>query len=308
MNGHRILLPPRRDIQHTRALDGDRFLFVRGPLDRVMDQLAVIDRHHFPESPIDIPRKVHDTGRAALERKNSRDIRLRHAWIDHFHGKIRIRGHQSERWMAELRGRTHVQSPCPVDDAPRIFQTRQDRVIALRRRILFYAQVGVPHGPFCGACGGHAEKVGKPEVRPPHSPLVVERRFECRQKTPAAADIVAQLLTLAVRQRGDVRQDQQLEPVDLCRIEKPVVNHLERDTRFDQRLVEAQRMIFQFLLRSLAAVERGSLLGVHQRDPRQWLLVTQVALRPVMPLVDVFDDLQPAPVVERSGELREPRP
>ena len=65
----------------------------------------------------------------------------------------------------------------------------------------------------------------------------------------AALDELADLLALRVRERRDIRQDQSLEAVDVRGVEQPVVHHLERNARFDQRLVEAERVIFDFGLR-----------------------------------------------------------
>ena len=81
------------------------------------------------------------------------------------------------------------------------------------------------------------------EVFAADSPLVVQRDLVSGEQTAAAADVLAQLLALRVRQRRDIRKYEQLEFVDVGRVQQAVVRHLKRDARFDQRLVRPRRMI-----------------------------------------------------------------
>ncbi len=86
-------------------------------------------------------------------------------------------------------------------------------------------------------------------------------------------------------------------------VEQPVVHHLERDPRFDERLVPPLDVILD------SAIDGpGGLLRVHEADARQGTIVAQVALPARQAAVEVLDRLQPALVVQRSAELREPRP
>ena len=71
-------------------------------------------------------------------------------------------------------------------------------------------------------------------------------------------------------------------------------------------LVPPEGMVLDLLPGPWPAVEPRGLLRVDQRDPGQWHLVPQVALGPLMPLVELLDDPEPAAVAEHAGELREP--
>src|SRR5205809_1118842 len=85
------------------------------------------------------------------------------------------------------------------------------------------------------------------------------------------------------------------------------MRHLERDARLDQSMVEAERMILDFLRRALASVKCGGLLAVDQGHAGKRLLISKVALRSVMPVVNLLHHLQPAVVVKSSRKLCEPR-
>ena len=128
-----------------------------------------------------------------------------------------------------------------------------------------------------------------------------------RNQAAAAPHVISQRRALALRQRGDVRQHQDLEAVDPLRLEAAIVRHLERDARLDQGVIVPERVVLHPCRGALAAVERGGLLREDQRDARQRRLVAEIALGAVVPAVDVFHHFQPAVVVQRAGELREPR-
>ena len=70
-----------------------------------------------------------------------------------------------------------------------------------------------------------------------------------RDKLPPALDECAQLLALLVGERRDVRQDEGVESLDMAGVQQAVVDHLERDSCFDQCLVPAEGVIFDFLAR-----------------------------------------------------------
>ena len=190
----------------------------------------------------------------------------------------------------------------------RVVQAVEQRVPAAGAGVGLEPQVGVPHRPLGAAPERDAEQVGQAEVRPPLAPLVVERRLVGRHEPAAPLDERAELPALLVRQGGDVRQDERLEPGQVGRVEEPVVDHLERDPGLDQRLVPAQRVVLDLLLRPRAAVEPGGLLRVDQAHPGERLLVPQVPLGAVVPAVEVLDDAEPAAVAEHAGELGEPGP
>ena len=96
---------------------------------------------------------------------------------------------------------------------------------------------------------GDAEEVGQAEVPSLHAPFVVEARLVGGDEAAAPLDKRAELRALRVRQRGDVRQDERLERAEVRGVEQPVVHHLERDARLDQRLIPAQRVVLDLRLR-----------------------------------------------------------
>ena len=59
----------------------------------------------------------------------------------------------------------------------------------------------------------------------------------------AALDELPELIALLIGERGDVRQDQRFELREMRCVEQPVMHHLKRNARFDQRLIPAQRVV-----------------------------------------------------------------
>src|SRR6266853_914844 len=91
------------------------------------------------------------------------------------------------------------------------------------------AQVGVLQRPFNASVEPDVEHIRQAEVFAADSPLVVQRGLVGGEQAATAADVLSQLPALRVRQRGDVRKYEQLEFVDVGRVQQAVVRHLKRD-------------------------------------------------------------------------------
>ena len=122
----------------------------------------------------------------------------------------------------------------------------------------------------------------------------------------SAFDEGAELVALRVAESGDVGQDEGLVWGEMGGVEKAVVHHLEGDARFDEGLIPAEGVVFDFCGVLIATVVPGGLLRVDQGDPGQRLLVGEVGLVLFGPEIDLFDAVEPALVVERGGEFAEP--
>ena len=66
------------------------------------------------------------------------------------------------------------------------------------------------------------------------------------KRIAAACNERAELVALRVAEYGDVGQDEGLVSGKLFHAEQPVMHHLERYARLDQRLVQAQRVVLDF--------------------------------------------------------------
>ena len=106
---------------------------------------------------------------------------------------------------------------------------------------------------------------------------------------------------MSLRKRGDIRQDERSELAQVGRVHQPIVDHLEGDARFNERLIPAQRVVLD-----LGAAKPCRLLGIDQADPRERVFVAQVFLPLGVAAVEVFDWFEPALVVQHTGELGEP--
>ena len=142
--------------------------------------------------------------------------------------------------------------------------------------------------------------------RTPHSSY--KRRLICRHDAAAPRHEIANLPALRVRKRRDVRQDQNLIMRRVLRIQQPVMDHLKRNPRLDQRLIVAQRVVLHLRPRLRAAIELRRLLRINHRHARQRRLVAQIPFVAEMPPVQILHHRQPALVMQRARELREPRP
>ena len=76
-------------------------------------------------------------------------------------------------------------------------------------------------------------------------------------------------------------------------VEQPVVHHLERNARFDQRLVPTERVVFELGLRPVAAVKPRRLLRIDHRHAGERSLMAQIALVLSGPNVEILHSLQP---------------
>src|SRR5215469_672421 len=90
-------------------------------------------------------------------------------------------------------------------------------------------------------------------------------------------------------------------------LQQAVMNHLERDSCFDQRLIETERRILHMFSCLFTAIKSSSLLRIHHGNPSQRGLISEVRLIPVMPAIEFFDNRQPTAVDWLGIELNEPR-
>ena len=146
-----------------------------------------------------------------------------------------------------------------VDDPAGIFQAARRVGEAFLDRQVRVVKLGVDLAFVRGS-----EKLCQTEVFAARAPFVIQRRFVSGDNAAAVPDIFRELRALAVGEGGDVGQDQDAVPADVVFIEKKIVHHVERNTRFHQCLVIAQRMVLD-----LAAIISGALLGINDRHIRQ---------------------------------------
>ena len=170
----------------------------------------------------------------------------------------------------------------------------------LRAGVVLDAQVGVLHAGLDLPGEVHPEQTCQAEIPAADPTLIAQAGLVRRHQRAAARDEPLQLAALRVGEGDHVRENQRLER---GLVEQPVVHHLERDPRFDERLVPPLDVILDSAING-----PGGLLRVHEADARQGTIVAQVALPARQAAVEVLDRLQPALVVQRSAELREPRP
>src|SRR5437773_5037985 len=97
------------------------------------------------------------------------------------------------------------------------------------------------------------KQIGETEIFSAHAPLVVERSFVGGHDAATTVGKIAELLALRIRKRRDVRQNKCFELVDMFSIQKAVMHHLEGNAGLDERLIKAERMIFESFLRAPAA-------------------------------------------------------
>src|SRR5262249_575437 len=85
-------------------------------------------------------------------------------------------------------------------------------------------------------------------------------------------------------------------------VEQSVVHHLKGDPRFDERLIPAERVIFD-----PGAVKPGRLLGIDQPEASERALVAQVFLPACVAAVEGLPPLGPPPVLQPAGKTWGPR-
>src|SRR5262249_44053436 len=151
-----------------------------------------------------------------------------------------------------------------VDDARRVLQAGQQRMPPAGGRVALQAQIRILHWTFDAAFECNAEQIRQAEVLSLYTPFVVETGLVGADEAPAATDELAELPTLPVRKCGDIRQDERLEPSEMRVVEQPVMHHLKWDARFNERLIPAERVVFD-----LCAVKPCGLLGIDQADASQ---------------------------------------
>ena len=260
----------------------------------------------FPKRAVDVPRKIRHAARADFAQKNLRDVRPRRLREHFLHWQIGIRRDQRERRRSHFSLRRHVHAPHAVDDPRRVLETAEERM-AGRLRVL-EAEVGVVHRAFGAAREARAEQLREAEVLSLHAPLVVQRSFRGGDDAAAARDELAQLNALRVGEGRDVWQDERFEIREVLRVEQPVVHHLERDARLDERVIPAiARILERIAHAAFTRDEPRRLLRIDDRHARERALVAQVAFRAGAPAVEFLDRFQPARIVDAAGEFREPR-
>ena len=231
--------------------------FVGGPFDGVAQQFAVVEREHFPEGAIDVPREVDHAPCAVFAHEDFRDVGLRHARKDFFHRQVGIRRNQRQRRIGITRCRARVMhARDAVDDALGVLQSGEKRMTASGGRIGFEREIGILHARVRRLPSKDApNRSRKSEVGAAHAPFVVERRLVSRDDAAAALHVGANLVALLVGERGDIGEDQDLEAIDVLGVEQPSCTISKRDARFDQRLVVAEGVVLDLLARALAAVD-----------------------------------------------------
>ena len=109
--------------------------------------------------------------------------------------------------------------------------------------MVFEIQVGVLLALDHVAGERGAEKSGQAEIVAALAALVVERGLVGGHQPAALFDERLQLRALRVAQVGDIRQRQNLELLQVRRVELAVRNHFERDAAFHQGMVEPGRVV-----------------------------------------------------------------
>src|SRR5712692_4743935 len=84
-------------------------------------------------------------------------------------------------------------------------------------------------------------------------------------------------------------------------VEQPIMHHLEGGPCFNERLIPAERVLFDF-----RAVKPGGLLRIDQSNASERTLVPQVFLPAGVTAVEVLYRFKPALVVQDTGKLGEP--
>src|SRR5262249_43894583 len=99
------------------------------------------------------------------------------------------------------------------------------------------AEVRIAHRPFETTREAGTEEVGESEIAAPLALCVVQRRLVRGDDAAAAMHEGADLLALRVGQARDVRENEELEWLQAVGVEQAIVDHLERHTRLDERLI-----------------------------------------------------------------------
>src|SRR5580700_7367115 len=84
----------------------------------------------------------------------------------------------------------------------------------------------------------NAEQVGEGKFLAPLQVLVVEARFEACHDRPSGADVVSDLLALAVGENGNVRQKQGTVFADAFGVEAVFVYEVEGESAIEERRID----------------------------------------------------------------------
>src|SRR6266481_4243058 len=96
MYGERVLLLPHRDVENSGTGHSHERFLVGRPDNRVPQNLAVIGRKHFPESPVDVPREINDATVADFAQEYLRNIRFLNAGKNLCPRQIGIAGNERQ--------------------------------------------------------------------------------------------------------------------------------------------------------------------------------------------------------------------
>src|SRR2546421_12925462 len=99
---------------------------------------------------------------------------------------------------------------------------------------MFQAKIRILHPLDCAARVIDAEQIGETEVLSLCAPLVVKARFVSGDQTNTSLNRSAKLVALFVRQGCNVWQNERLELLNMWPVEQTIVNHLERNSSFDE--------------------------------------------------------------------------
>ena len=160
-------------------------------------------------------------------------------------------------------------------------------------------EIGVLHAVVDLAGKIAAEQIGELEIGAALAVLVAQRGLARGDDPAALLHIRAQLGALRIRQREDVRQNENAEAVRL--LDQALVDHLERDAGFDQGLAIAVLGILH-----LRTVERLRPRRVDDRDAGKVFGIAEVFFVAPVPFVDFFDRRHPARIDHLAVELAHP--
>ena len=122
VDGHRVLLPPNRDVEHTWTAHDDGRVLISCPMHRVGHELAVIHAKDLPKCAVDVPWEIDDTPFSLFTQENLRGVGPIDAGVNLFHWQIRVGGNQGQRCSWGRWCRVDIQSPHAVHDSRSIFE------------------------------------------------------------------------------------------------------------------------------------------------------------------------------------------
>src|SRR5688500_3466783 len=177
MCSHRLLLPPQGDVDH--AAGGVYFrqrMLAQRPPDYVVKKLSVIRTHDLPESTVDIPRDIRNSGLSYLSEIDASGSCIRQPWINILHGQIRISWDNRHRTRKFFRW-SHFDLMHRVDDAVSVFHSFQNGMESLAGLLALQSEITVLHRSFHALVVRHAENIREAKIRPLFPVFVVKRSF-----------------------------------------------------------------------------------------------------------------------------------